>query len=232
MSPDISISPIGPFGIASFVAFLAALRGGGRHPRPRRRGGDPRRSRQLVPGAPGGLPRPRHHALRRRPTTRFSTQNFASAARPSTSRSQRSTDGVNWSPDERRRAARTPVVGQGRRTRGRRASLRSTAASSSCTTPRPRPVPPATSASASRCPSNPLGPVHRTDSQPIVCQDGNGWPGPTITGNANGGGSIDPDIFTDFQRRLVPDLEERREPRRAAAPPSGPTRSATAACCR
>ncbi len=41
----------------------------------------------------------------------------------------------------------------------------------------------------------PLGPYRDNRSQPVVCQDGVGWPGPTVDGSY--GGSIDPDIFTD-----------------------------------
>jgi hypothetical protein len=41
----------------------------------------------------------------------------------------------------------------------------------------------------------PLGPYRDGGSTPVVCQDGNGWPGPTVDGSY--GGSIDPDIFTD-----------------------------------
>ncbi len=48
--------------------------------------------------------------------------------------------------------------------------------------------------------ANPLGPYHDANAQPIVCQDGTGWGGPTIDTGATGppsvGGSIDPDIFT------------------------------------
>ncbi len=41
----------------------------------------------------------------------------------------------------------------------------------------------------------PLGPYRDTRSTPVVCQDGNGWPAPTVDGSY--GGSIDPDVFTD-----------------------------------
>jgi hypothetical protein len=49
--------------------------------------------------------------------------------------------------------------------------------------------------------SSPTGPYADPNSYPIVCQDGTGWPAPTIDTNSNGppsiGGSIDPDIFVD-----------------------------------
>jgi hypothetical protein len=43
--------------------------------------------------------------------------------------------------------------------------------------------------------ANPLGPYQDSSSQPVVCQDGNGWSAPAIDGAPSLGGSIDPDVF-------------------------------------
>jgi Glycosyl hydrolases family 43 len=43
----------------------------------------------------------------------------------------------------------------------------------------------------------PEGPYTDNSSQPMVCQNGVGYPDPTVDSTGNLGGSIDPDIFTD-----------------------------------
>jgi Glycosyl hydrolases family 43 len=43
----------------------------------------------------------------------------------------------------------------------------------------------------------PIGPYTDNESQPMVCQNGTGYPDPTVDSGQDLGGSIDPDIFTD-----------------------------------
>ena len=46
--------------------------------------------------------------------------------------------------------------------------------------------------------SSPTGPYADSQSQPMVCQNGTGYPDPTVdSGGQDLGGSIDPDVFTD-----------------------------------
>ena len=124
----------------------------------------------------------------------FSTQNFASAAQTVNVQESVSSDGVNWSQTG---ADALPVLGSWAKPgdtwapsvafNGSEFVMYYTA--TEVQSPGDQCIGVATS-------STPLGPYRDTYSQPIVCQDGNGWPAPTITGDANGGGSIDPDIFT------------------------------------
>ncbi len=124
----------------------------------------------------------------------FSTQNFASAAQTLNIQESVSTDGVNWSQTS---ADALPVLPSWAKAgdtwapsvafNGSEFVMYYTATEAQS---------PGDQCIGVAMSSNPLGPYTDTNSQPIVCQHGNGWPGPTITGNANGGGSIDPDIFT------------------------------------
>ena len=154
----------------------------------------------------------------------FATQSFAAASQTINIQVSISTDGVKWTPAERRRrAAHPPVVGRAGQHLGTQRRLRRATTSSSCTTRRPRPSP-ATSASAwpprrHRSAPTPTPSALRSSARTATTPVG-------TVDNGNYGGSIDPDIFTDDVGDVLAHLEERRQPHRPGRDTtSGPLRS-------
>ncbi len=127
----------------------------------------------------------------------FSTQNFAPANQTINIQESTSTNGVNWTPSNVKDAL--PQVGSWAKageTWAPSVAFNGNEyvmyyAATEIRQPNDQCIGVATS-------STPNGPYADPNAYPIVCEDGNGWPAPTIDqrGSEDGGGSIDPDVFT------------------------------------